>query len=82
GRQWKHLRLLLQAADSSSLPPDRPNYLNIQSPPSIFPPKRYCDVTGFEVIARRRLVTRDELGFGDEMVLMKMKMLMVMSPLR
>ncbi|XP_044969372.1 auxin response factor 4-like [Hordeum vulgare subsp. vulgare] len=22
--------------------------LNIQSPPSIYPPKRYCDVTGFE----------------------------------
>lgn len=25
GRQWKHLRHLLQAADASSLPPDRPN---------------------------------------------------------
>ncbi|XP_047067791.1 chromatin-remodeling complex subunit ies6-like [Lolium rigidum] len=48
GRQWKHLRFLLQAADATSLPPDRPNYLNIQSPPSIYPPKRYCDVTGFE----------------------------------
>ncbi|KAF8721758.1 hypothetical protein HU200_022936 [Digitaria exilis] len=50
GRQWKHLRHLLQAADASSMPPDRPNYLNIQSSPSIYPPKRYCDVTGFEDI--------------------------------
>jgi len=23
--------------------------MNIQSPPSIYPPKRYCDLTGFEV---------------------------------
>nr|BAK05831.1 predicted protein [Hordeum vulgare subsp. vulgare] len=29
---------------SSASAPD----LNIQSPPSIYPPKRYCDVTGFE----------------------------------
>ncbi|PUZ46412.1 hypothetical protein GQ55_7G075700 [Panicum hallii var. hallii] len=48
GRQWKHLRHLLQAADASTMPPDRPNYLNIQSPPSIYPSKRYCDITGFE----------------------------------
>ena len=25
GRQWKHLRHLLQSADASSMPPDRPN---------------------------------------------------------
>jgi len=25
GRQWKHLRHLLQAADASPMPPDRPN---------------------------------------------------------
>ena len=25
GRQWKHLRHLLHAADASSMPPDRPN---------------------------------------------------------
>ncbi|XP_066348690.1 protein EIN6 ENHANCER-like isoform X3 [Miscanthus floridulus] len=41
GRQWKHLRHLLQSADASSMPPDRPNYMNIQSPPSIYPPKRH-----------------------------------------
>ncbi|XP_066348689.1 protein EIN6 ENHANCER-like isoform X2 [Miscanthus floridulus] len=27
GRQWKHLRHLLQSADASSMPPDRPNFL-------------------------------------------------------
>lgn len=34
GRQWKHLRHLLQAADSSSMPPDRPN---CEHPPSCPP---------------------------------------------
>ncbi|XP_039804086.1 INO80 complex subunit C-like isoform X2 [Panicum virgatum] len=58
GRQWKHLRHLLHAADASSMPPDRPNYLNIQSPPSIYPSKRYCDITGFE--CRHRIWIRGQ----------------------
>ncbi|KAK8527800.1 hypothetical protein V6N13_085607 [Hibiscus sabdariffa] len=28
--------------------PDEPNYVNIESPPSMQPCKRICDITGFE----------------------------------
>lgn len=31
GRQWKHLRHLLQAADASSMPPDHPNCEHLPS---------------------------------------------------
>ncbi|KAF3326991.1 chromatin-remodeling complex subunit [Carex rostrata] len=47
-RYWKHLKQLLQAENFLSLPPDEPNYLNIEAPPSMYPPKKYCDITGFE----------------------------------
>uniref|UniRef100_A0A0E0P6N3 Vps72/YL1 C-terminal domain-containing protein n=2 Tax=Oryza TaxID=4527 RepID=A0A0E0P6N3_ORYRU len=72
GRQWKHLRLLLQAADATSLPPDRPNYLNIQSPPSIYPPKRYCDITGFEA---PYVDPRTKLRYADPEVFKQIRML-------
>ncbi|KAJ0011383.1 hypothetical protein Pint_33553 [Pistacia integerrima] len=29
-------------------PPDEPNYVNIESPPSMHPCKRLCDMTGYE----------------------------------
>ncbi|XP_072961783.1 protein EIN6 ENHANCER [Typha angustifolia] len=45
GRHWKHLKQILQA---ENYPPDQPNYLNIESPPSMYPSKKYCDITGFE----------------------------------
>ncbi|WVZ77018.1 hypothetical protein U9M48_024921 [Paspalum notatum var. saurae] len=85
GRQWKHLRLLLQAADASSMPPDRPNCeqstlqdpsstldLNIQSPPSIYPPKRYCDITGFEA---PYVDPRTKLRYADPEVFKHIRML-------
>uniref|UniRef100_R7WFD5 Vps72/YL1 C-terminal domain-containing protein n=1 Tax=Aegilops tauschii TaxID=37682 RepID=R7WFD5_AEGTA len=72
GRQWKHLRHLLQAADATSLPPDRPNYLNIQSPPSVYPPKRYCDVTGFEA---PYVDPRTKLRYADPEVFRQIRML-------
>ncbi|KAL5649597.1 hypothetical protein ACJX0J_040406, partial [Zea mays] len=72
GRQWKHLRHLLQSADASSMPPDRPNYMNIQSPPSIYPPKRYCDLTGFEA---RYVDPRTKLRYSDPEVFKQIRML-------
>ncbi|WOL01870.1 INO80 complex subunit C [Canna indica] len=48
GRHWKHLKQIVQAENYSSLPAHEPNYLNIESPPSMYPSKKYCDITGFE----------------------------------
>ncbi|CAL5019885.1 unnamed protein product [Urochloa decumbens] len=72
GRQWKHLRHLLHAADAFSMPPDRPNYLNIQSPPSIYPTKRYCDITGFEAPYAD---PRTKLRYADPEVFKQIRML-------
>ncbi|GMH06744.1 hypothetical protein Nepgr_008584 [Nepenthes gracilis] len=48
GRHWKHLKQILQAENYHVYTPDEPNYANIESPPSIHPPKRICDITGYE----------------------------------
>ncbi|XP_054799345.1 protein EIN6 ENHANCER-like [Prosopis cineraria] len=48
GRHWKHLKQILQAENYQDYSPDEPNYVNIESRPSIHPCKRICDVTGFE----------------------------------
>ncbi|XP_051132600.1 protein EIN6 ENHANCER [Andrographis paniculata] len=46
--RWKHLKQIIQAENYQSLPPDVPNYVNIETPPSMHPRKRICDITGFE----------------------------------
>ncbi|XP_011010542.1 PREDICTED: zinc finger HIT domain-containing protein 1 homolog isoform X3 [Populus euphratica] len=46
--RWKHLKQILQAENYQNCPPDEPNYVNIESPPSMHPPLRICDITGFE----------------------------------
>ncbi|KAK9112610.1 hypothetical protein Scep_020129 [Stephania cephalantha] len=48
GRHWKHLKQIIQAENYQSCPPNQPNYVNIESPPSIYPSKKFCDITGFE----------------------------------
>ncbi|KAK9135824.1 hypothetical protein Syun_015154 [Stephania yunnanensis] len=48
GRHWKHLKQIIQAENYQSYPPNQPNYVNIESPPSIYPSKKFCDITGFE----------------------------------
>ncbi|CAA6662543.1 unnamed protein product [Spirodela intermedia] len=47
-RHWKHLKQILQAENFQAYSPEEPNYLNIESPPSAYPPKKFCDITGFE----------------------------------
>ncbi|KAJ6299818.1 hypothetical protein OIU76_020747 [Salix suchowensis] len=42
---------ILQAENYQNFPTDEPNYINIESPPSMHPPLRICDITGFEVCA-------------------------------
>ncbi|XP_057823124.2 protein EIN6 ENHANCER [Cryptomeria japonica] len=47
GRHWKHLKQILQAENYHLYPADEPNYLNVESPPSMYPAKKYCDISGF-----------------------------------
>ncbi|XP_057840333.2 uncharacterized protein LOC131050166 isoform X2 [Cryptomeria japonica] len=47
GRHWKHLKQILQAENYHLYPADEPNYLNVESPPSMYSAKKYCDITGF-----------------------------------
>ncbi|KAI4342218.1 hypothetical protein MLD38_026867 [Melastoma candidum] len=44
-RRFKHLKQIIQ---SEVYPPDEPNYVSIESPPSAHPAKRVCDITGYE----------------------------------
>ncbi|KAJ4967077.1 hypothetical protein NE237_018926 [Protea cynaroides] len=48
GRHWKHLKQIIQAENYQTYDPNEPNYVNIESPPSIYPSKKFCDITGFE----------------------------------
>ncbi|KAK6916754.1 Vps72/YL1, C-terminal [Dillenia turbinata] len=48
GRHWKHLKQILQAENYQSYPPNEPHYVNIESPPSMLPCKKICDITGYE----------------------------------
>ena len=45
--QWKRLSEIIEAENYDSFPAGEPNYLNIQSTPSSYPAKTYCDITGF-----------------------------------
>ncbi|KAL3642622.1 hypothetical protein CASFOL_013437 [Castilleja foliolosa] len=46
--RWKHLKQIIQAENYQNYPPNEPNYVNIESPPSMHPCKRICDITGYE----------------------------------
>lgn len=48
GRHWKHLKQILQAENYHLLPADQPTYVSIDAPPSMYPTKKYCDISGFE----------------------------------
>ncbi|GJW26080.1 zf-CCHC domain-containing protein [Tanacetum coccineum] len=51
GRQWKHLKQIIPAENYHNYPPHQPNYVNIESPPSMHPWKQICDITGFKAHA-------------------------------
>ncbi|CAN4102146.1 unnamed protein product [Withania somnifera] len=48
GRHWKHLKQIIQAENYENYPPHIPTYVNIETPPSMHPGKKICDITGFE----------------------------------
>eukprot|EP00877_Chromochloris_zofingiensis_P012179 jgi/Chrzof1/7214/Cz02g15010.t1 len=47
-RQWKRLKQILPSENYDALPASTPTYVNIEAPPSVYPAKKYCDITGYE----------------------------------
>eukprot|EP00775_Hariotina_reticulata_P005858 gene5858-6099_t len=45
---WKRVKQMIAAENYADLPADTPAYVNLEPPPSMYPPKRYCDITGTE----------------------------------
>jgi INO80 complex subunit C len=45
---WKRIKQMIAVENYSELPADTPTYVNLEPPPSMYPPKRYCDITGTE----------------------------------
>jgi hypothetical protein len=43
---WKRVRHHIAAENYSELPTDVPTYVSLEAPPPLYPPKRYCDITG------------------------------------
>ncbi len=47
-RNWKSLKQMISLEGYQGMPPSVPTYLSIQAGPSVVPPKKYCDLSGFE----------------------------------
>mmetsp|Transcript_15989 Transcript_15989/g.54529 ORF Transcript_15989/g.54529 Transcript_15989/m.54529 type:complete len:141 (-) Transcript_15989:2032-2454(-) len=51
-RKWearpRRLKQLLQAERYEERPVAEPTYVNIEAPPSTYPAKKYCDITGLQ----------------------------------
>ncbi|CAJ0890556.1 6709_t:CDS:2, partial [Entrophospora sp. SA101] len=47
-KKLKNLKQILAAERNQNIPLNVPTYSNIEAPPSIFPQKKYCDLTGLE----------------------------------
>jgi INO80 complex subunit C len=67
-KKWKKLKQVLQTEGYESLPATEATYVNIEAPPSMYPPKKYCDITGFEAAytdpkTRLRYATADLYPF-------------------
>ncbi|XP_020573524.1 chromatin-remodeling complex subunit ies6 [Phalaenopsis equestris] len=72
GRHWKHLKQILQSENYHSGPVDAPNYLNIETPPSLYPSKKFCDITGFEALY---MDPRTNLRYANPEVFKRIRML-------
>lgn len=45
-KSWKSSRTLITSEHYDMVPTSTPTYVNIDTPPSMLPPKKYCDITG------------------------------------
>jgi hypothetical protein len=43
---WKRVRHHIAAENYQELPVDTPTYVSLEAPLPMYPPKRYCDITG------------------------------------
>jgi len=50
-KKYKLLKqILMMDRNKTDIPIDAPLYMNIEAPPSVFPRKKYCDITGLKSI--------------------------------
>mmetsp|Transcript_49332 Transcript_49332/g.117371 ORF Transcript_49332/g.117371 Transcript_49332/m.117371 type:complete len:205 (+) Transcript_49332:88-702(+) len=47
-RQFKPVKKIIEGEGYDKMPLDVPTYTGIEAPPSLLPPKKYCDLTGLE----------------------------------
>ena len=47
-KQWKNLKKILDGEGYERLPLDTATYASLEAPPSLLPPKKYCDITGLK----------------------------------
>lgn len=47
GKFTKGLKCVLASENYDFVPADKPTYVSIEAAPSMHPPKKYCDITGF-----------------------------------
>ena len=47
GKFTKGLKCVLAAELYDYVPANKPTFISIEAPPSVRPPKKYCDITGF-----------------------------------
>lgn len=45
-KSWKSSRSILTSEHYDMVSPNTATFVNIDAPPSILPPKKYCDITG------------------------------------
>lgn len=47
-KYWKRLKQIITGEECEEAPVCVPTYANIEAGPSVYPAKKYCDITGFE----------------------------------
>lgn len=63
-KSWKSSRSLITAEHYDMIPASTPTYVNIDAPPSMFPTKKYCDITGLpakytDPVTKMRFVSKE-----------------------
>jgi INO80 complex subunit C len=46
GKAARNLKVILSSEHYDRISPSEPTFFSIEAPPSVCPPKKYCDITG------------------------------------